>query len=107
MEHEILGAKTQRAIDLSPKCDDRLREECHRLAAKIDQIAGVDGHRTDVISFAQITDILALFWGKLCGPPGAWARREYLERVAAQPVGAFDRCLDASAGRSVNPDLQP
>ena len=54
VQHQELRAQRQRALHLSAKRHHRVRPHGLRLAAQVDQIAGVDGHRPHVILRAQL-----------------------------------------------------
>ena len=60
MEDEIVGTQGQSALDFSAEGDDGFLADLARLAAEIDEIAGVDRHRSAVIFDAELLKLLGV-----------------------------------------------
>ena len=90
MENEILGAQDQRTLDLAAKTGNAFLANLRRLAANVDQVAGVDDQRADVKLGPQLAHPLRLLRVHLRRAPHPRARGEDLEGVRANLPRAFD-----------------
>ena len=104
MHDEIVGAQGDGTLQLSAKCCDRLAMELGISARQVDQVVGMDHQWLQVVTLAEAAHLSALRGSQFVGRPLARARRENLERVAAQAISAFGGVFDPSGGRSMNAD---
>ena len=104
MEHEIVGADSQRTLDFSAKRLDGFLQELLVGAGQIHQIICMDDQRLEIVFCAESGHLLALQFAQFVGSPLARAGRENLKRVAAKAMGAFGRIVDASGGGGVDAD---
>src|SRR6202790_3239553 len=104
MKHQVLGAKSQRALNLTAKGFNTLPADIVSLAAHVDKVAGMDDERADVVLGAQCTHALALLRIDLGGVPHARAGRKNLECVSADLPRAEYRVGCATRGANVDPD---
>jgi len=64
----------------------------------------VNDQRLEIVLGAKLEHLLAERIAEFVRSPLAWARREDLERIASETVGAFGGVVNASGGRGVNTD---
>src|SRR5437868_9403389 len=107
MENKIVGAQSQSALNLATECDYGFLQELGCGAAHVYQVAGVYRQRCYATFLSQAFHLFRLRSAYLDGLPLAWARRKYLQRIAAESVGAFSGFVDATGSRGMNADLQP
>ncbi len=91
MQHEILRAPRQRALNLATKSCHALFSNLFRLAAYVHQIAGMDHQRPDIELRPQFAHPLGLRGVHLGRAPHARTRRENLKSVRADLLRAFHR----------------
>ncbi len=60
MHDEVVGAKSESALQLSAKRGDRLGVELGISAREIDKVVGVDGQRLQVVALTQAAHLGAL-----------------------------------------------
>jgi len=104
MEDEELRAKGQGALDLSAKGCDGVGAHGLRLAADVDEIAGVDGNGANAELGAQLAHLERVGWLDCGGPPHAWAGGEDLEGVGTDLDCAIDRRPSAAGGAEMDAD---
>ena len=102
MQHQELRTESQRSLHLAAKCHDRLGMKVGVAARQIHQVVGMDDQRLQSVLLAQAIHLVALRTRQVIGLPLPRARGENLERVAAQPVGAFRRILHSTGRRGVD-----
>ena len=90
MQHQILGAQGEGALDLGAKGGDAFRANLLGLAADVNQIAGVNHQRADIEFGAQLLHAGALFRVDFGSAPHARAGGEDLQGVGADFAGALD-----------------
>ena len=88
MEDEVVGAEGEGALDFTAHAHDTFFTDDLRLAAEIDQVAGVDGEGADFIFGAEFMHALGLDEINAGGPPHAGAGGKDLEGVGADFVRA-------------------
>ena len=107
MQYQIVRAQGQSPFYFAAKSLHRFVQEQFIRAGQIHKIVCVNHQRFQVVSRPQAVHLVALWDPKFVRRPLARAGREDLQRIAAQPIGAFGgilhtscrRCMDADAAR--------
>ena len=104
VEDEILGLERESALDFATEGGDGLGVELGVASGEIDEIVGVNDQRAQVVLLAQAKHRRHVFGLDVVRLPLARTRREYLQRVAAEPVGTLGGVVHASGGGGVDAD---
>ena len=104
MEDEIICAEGEGAFDFATECGDALFADRFRLAAYVDEVAGVNDQRRKLVFGAEGVHALALRGIDFGGAPHARAGGEDLESVGADLAGALSGFGGAACGAQVDAD---
>ena len=104
MQNQVFGAECQGALDLAAKRHDALLTKLGRLAADVDQVAGMNHERADVVFSADSPHALGLLRVDLLRPPHPRTRRKDLQCIRADLVRPIDRIGGTARRAEVNSD---
>ena len=104
MEDEVFCAERECALDFAAKGSNAFFAHLLRLAADVDQVAGVDDQGTNIERRAQLPHAFGLLGVDLGRAPHARARRKNLKGVGADLACALDGIRSAASRTQMHPD---